>query len=369
MLYVKALSLRVSKTALNPSRTLGGLLADHDNSFNAVRLLAACAVFISHSILMLPFGAHAEPLDGATYNLGQIAVNVFFFLSGLMLSRSYAFRPDPAAFAKARLLRIFPGLIVCGMVTAWIIGPLNTTLPIGDYFAQADTLLYPLSMPLLFNFADLPGVFEFGIEQHAINTPLWTVKYELIAYLSFAALAVLRLLPSGKVLIAVTLTLGIPLAFTTYTHLFDDVIIGSLLRFSFCFALGRLAWEYRDRLPLDPAAAGLGAIVSVPLLYTPMGAVASIVSVSYLAAVLGGIDFGRLGAFARSTDLSYGVYLYAWPIQQMLISRFASGPVQAALSCAAAAILTAGVAWLSWTLVEKPALTLKRGLSRVQPAQ
>lgn len=71
-----------------PNRTLGDLLESRQNSFNAVRLLAAAAVFVSHSFLLLPFGAHLEPFDGATYNLGQIAVNVFFCLSGLMLSRS-----------------------------------------------------------------------------------------------------------------------------------------------------------------------------------------------------------------------------------------------------------------------------------------
>lgn len=101
-----------------PNWSLGDLLESRQNSFNAVRLLAA-AVFVSHSFLLLPFGAHLEPFDGATYNLGQIAVNVFFCLSGLMLSRSYALNRNPARFAWARTgLALLAAVIT--VATGWL---------------------------------------------------------------------------------------------------------------------------------------------------------------------------------------------------------------------------------------------------------
>tara|TARA_R100000365_G_scaffold1096_1_gene3957 strand:+ start:1727 stop:2899 length:1173 start_codon:yes stop_codon:yes gene_type:complete len=342
-----------------PNRSLGDLLESRQNSFNAVRLLASAAVFVSHSFLLLPFGAHLEPFDGATYNLGQIAVNVFFCPSGLMLSRSYALNRNPARFAWARTVRIFPGLIAASMVTAWIIGPLNTTLPLGDYFAAPETLAYPFSVPLLFNAAPLPGVFAFGVEPFSISTPLWTIKYELLAYIGFTGFAATGLWPRGRGALIVTPALGIALTVTTFNHALDENIAGSLLRFGFCFALGHLAFIYRDVIRLDMRGALAGLGLGLPLLFTPLGALVSIVSVGYLAVCLGNISFGRLTCWSRRTDISYGIYLYAWPIQQMLIGRFAHDAFDAMGLALLAAAIAVAMGWLSWTLIERPALSLK----------
>lgn len=351
-----------------PNRSLGELLESQQNSFNAVRLFAAAAVFISHSFLLLPFGEHLEPFDGATYNLGQIAVNVFFCLSGLMLSRSYALNRDPVRFAWARAIRIFPGLIVAAMVTAWVIGPLNTTLPLGDYFAAPETLAYPFSVPLLFNTAALPGVFAFGVEPFNINTPLWTVKYELLAYIGFTGFAATGLWPRRHWAVIVTGTLGMVLTITTFTQALEGNPVGSLLRFGFCFALGHLAFVNRYAIRLDLRGALAGLALALPLLFTPLGALASVVSVGYLALCLGGISFGALTRWSVRTDISYGIYLYAWPIQQMLIGRFAHDAFDAMALALVAAAITIAMGLLSWTLIERPTLSLRRPKSALIPA-
>lgn len=127
------------------SPRLSDVLADTNNSFNAVRLLAAFSVVVSHSFLLVIGQTAAEPLSSTPYTLGQHAVNVFFVLSGLMLSRSFALQPNWKTFALARALRIFPGLFICAAVVAWMLGPFGTQLRLAEYFHDGHTLTYPFA--------------------------------------------------------------------------------------------------------------------------------------------------------------------------------------------------------------------------------
>ena len=214
-------------------KTLEDALSDRNNSFNAVRLLAAAAVFVTHIFLIAPIGSHHQPLDNTAFDLGQLAVNVFFFLSGLMLSRSYALKPHLSTFLAARMLRIFPGLLVCGALTAWVIVPFSTTLPLPEYFSSPSTWLYPLLVPVWFSQTGLPGAFLFGMEPGQINIPLWTVKYELIAYIAFLSVPVLRVFGSRSAMAVLAVSFGILLVISYSTHALDTSLAGSVIRFGF----------------------------------------------------------------------------------------------------------------------------------------
>lgn len=350
------------------ARSLATILNSDQNSFNAVRLFAAIAVVVSHSYLLLLAGDHSEPLDWAPYNLGQIAVNVFFFLSGMMLSRSYALRPDWRRFALARILRVFPALIACGFVVAWVLGPLATTLSIERYFADPRTLLYPFVVPFLFDVATLPGIFQHGFNPGEVNAPLWTIKYELLAYLAFGIAAALGLTQRRRLVLITTIILGATLTVTLMLHTFEASPIGSFLRFSFCFALGATAFQYAEQIKMPPLLAAVGVGAAFALWATPIGAVASIIGFAGLALLLGGLDLGWLTRLTTRTDISFGLYLYAWPLQQMLLMlRDAEGPWGLALF-ALPLVGAMGVALASWHLIEKPALRLKHFRPAAQAA-
>lgn len=348
------------------SRSLAEILADRSNSFNAVRLLAAIAVVLSHSYLLLLAGDHSEPFDGAPYNLGQIAVNVFFFLSGLMLSRSYALQPDWRRFALARILRVFPALVICGFVVAWLLGPFATILPVENYFADPRTLLYPFLVPFLFDQASLPGVFQYGFNPGEVNAPLWTVKYELLAYLAFGIAASLGLTRSRWLVPALAAVLGVALSITYAAHTFETSPLGSLLRFGFCFWLGTLAFQYADRIrvpvSLAPFWFAIGLGLSGLLAGTILGPLVSILGFAALVLSLGDLRVPGLTAVTSRTDISFGIYLYAWPLQQtLLLWRVTHEAWGLFLVPLAGAVV---LALLSWHLVEKPALSLKHRLPR-----
>jgi peptidoglycan/LPS O-acetylase OafA/YrhL len=343
-----------------PSRSLDAALADEGNAFNAVRFAAAAAVIVSHSYALIVGELAGEPLFGLTpYTLGQHAVTVFFALSGLMLARSWDRGRDIRRFAAARLLRIYPALIACGVVTAFAIGPLATALSPAAYYAARETLSYPLLIGALFNDADLPGVFATGPKPGAINFSLWTIKYELAAYVVFAVAAVLGL--AGRRWLVTAAAVGLAGAVVVLGRL-DPV--GALApavpagRFFLAFALGATAYAWRARLPLrlDLLAAATLAAFAVQALVPALAQAAFVALASYGALVVGSLRARGPAALAARHDLSYGLYLYGWPIQQLILPY---GDWHPLVHAAAASVPALGLAALSWFLVERPALSLK----------
>jgi len=353
------------KLILQKPTTLGQILDDR-NSFNAVRLMAAGAVFISHTFLILPIGHHSEPLDGTAYNLGQIAVNVFFFLSGMMLSRSFALKPHLTSFVAARMLRIFPALIACGLVTAFVIGPLNTTLDLDAYFRDPATTFYPLKVVFQFSKVPLPGVFTTSIEP-GVNIPLWTVKYELLAYCTFLLVPICGLFGSRVFANLATIALGSLLIVSEGSHAFESSFVGSLVRFGFCFTLGMQAFLHRDAIrPSWPLAI---VLVAAAFLVTalPFAQLASVVAFAYLAITIGATPLSVVTTITNRVDVSYGLYLYAFPIQQATIAKYGTTPAHAVYATILAALGAVILATLSWLWIEKPALSLKKSFARHRP--
>lgn len=352
------------------SLMLDAVVSSEANSFNAVRFNAAAAVVISHSYAMTETEHVSEPLFGPTpYTLGQHAVNVFFVLSGLMLSRSHALNPNLWRFVSARLLRVFPGLFGCGVVTTLVLGALGTTASPATYFQSPATLLYPFVVPLAFNRASLPDVFAHGTYAGSVNGSLWTIKYELLAYAAFIAAAAIgllrrRLFPLMAAGLLTALVIGLDL-FPWAVERWG--VLAPLSRFLMSFAIGVAAYRHRDQVPLEwPVLAALLAL-AVALHDTSLEKAAYILLAGYGAVFAGDLRLPGLSAFASRTDLSYGLYLYAWPTQQLLLHHWPS--FDAVPHIAASLALALPLAGLSWILIERPSLSLKRGLRTKVPTK
>jgi peptidoglycan/LPS O-acetylase OafA/YrhL len=332
--------------------TISNALARRRDALLLIRLGLAGAVFCSHAFVVARGLGYVEPLKLWTgLDLGQHAVNLFFVLSGFLVVQSLE-RRDTRSYLRARALRIFPGLIVAALVAALIIGPLMSHLGVRGYFGSAETWRFlPEMLPRFNGLAELPGVFN-GHPVRNVMATIWTIKYEIVCYILLALAGAAGLLRRPLV---VVVSLGVGLA---ALMLFQRGIlpagVNSLLRFGTCFMLGNTFWLLRRRIPLNGVLAVCLGLVAFAADNTPF-AIPSLV----LAEGYGLLWLAYLPLLARvpapSADLSYGIYLYGFPIEQVVEGAGFGG----LLVILVAAPVTLAVAALSWFLVEKPALQFK----------
>lgn len=340
---------------------ISDILDSERNSFNLVRLVAALSVLISHSYSLQTGMSSSEPLAASTpFTLGQHAVNAFFVISGLTLSHSLHRNPDLNRYAWARFLRIFPGLLAFGLFFAFVAGPLLTSLRLVDYFTDAHTWFYPAAVLVQFAQAVPPHeIFSSGPYAEAANDPLWTIKYEIVAYVGLAIFYRLGLLRRiSALLLALAIALGI---FVFAAPLSDGQHHAGwfyqLGRYGFCFLLGVLCYHFRDRFSLSPWLLTVTAALVLLLAGTKFAAAAYVMLVAHIVLVAGSTSYGVFTSFCRRSDLSYGTYIYGWPIQQSLIVLFPGIGLASLLVFSLVTVPFFALA--SWTLVEKPALRLK----------
>lgn len=361
-------------TALNQNGTRAGeplyladILVPERNSFAALRLALAVAVVASHSFWLVAGTSAAEPLVALTgHTLGEHAVQVFFFLSGLLAAGSLLRRRDVAGFAAGRALRILPALIVCVLATALALGPWLSTYPASIYYGDPKLIAYiAKTSAMMTGSAPLPGLFAFLPVPAVVNAPLATLAYAALCYGGIAALAVAGLFDARRRwFAAAALVLAVAVLAIDRPAL-DSPLDGvdGLRHFALFFGIGVLAGvagRYVEILPglLLP----LGSLFFVAL-GTRYADLATALFHGYGAIVAGSLDLGWLRRVTNGTDLSYGIFIYACPIQQAMLQLYPGTPALP-LTLAALAVVVP-IAGLSWSLLEKPALGLRR---RVSPA-
>jgi peptidoglycan/LPS O-acetylase OafA/YrhL len=312
------------------------------NSFDLMRVAAAMLVIFHHCFVLT---GRAPPSLGAIKDLGGLGVGVFFVISGYLVTASFERSASVGDYMVKRGLRIAPALIVVLLLTAFVLGPLVTTLSPAAYVVRPEPWLYVLRNTLLYPVTyTLPGVFEGNPFPGAVNGSLWTLRLEFTCYLGIAALGVARLLTLPVV---AGLALAAAGAFLVIEHVLPHGADGEALRLielaarnGFLFLGG--AWLHLWGRGPGRWATGLSAL----LLLTPFW----IIGLPAVVLALGQLRGPRLPA-----DLSYGLYIYAFPLQQLLASK-------GLLTFPAALLATLPFAIASWYLVERPALKLKARL-------
>jgi len=332
-------------------------IARPDNNFGQIRLVLALAVVISHAFSVTTGSVDDEPLVASTrFTLGEHAVNGFFAISGFLVTMSFD-RRGWWDYLVARVLRIAPGLIVAVLTTALVLGAFMTRLSLGDYLSHGGLWRFiSVTLSSLKSTAVLPGVFEGNPFKFAMGT-VWTLKYEVLCYAGILLIGVLGILRSR--LAAVLIVTGLFLSAALVEHRYTEPPKGleTALRLPLIFAVGAALYVWRDLIRLSFAAAAVLMLATwlsaETALFKPMLFISTAYAVLWLALVP---VMTRLVPEPRQ-DLSYGTYLYGWPVQQMLHDLF---PTASPVSLLVPAILmTLLIAALSWSLVEKPALMLK----------
>lgn len=344
----------------SPDRpVLADLLPGRDNNLNLIRLVAAAAVLVSHAF-PIALGAGAdEPLELLTgLSLGGHAVAVFFVLSGLLIARSYDRAGSHARFVTARVMRLFPALAVVLVLTV-MAGALVTTLDPASYFTSSATLAYvPGNLSLFFLQYALPGVFADNPMGPAINGSLWTLFYEVVCYIGVFVFGVLGVLRSRGLFTLVFAGLAAAFLFSLDWAPAAGIAYRAdlLAHLAFPFGLGVLAYVWRDRLSIDGRIALALWVLPVIAVWSGLLLPAIMVALGYSTLWFGFAVKGPLLAYNRIGDYSYGLYIYAFPVQQAL-AHFVPG-ITPAGNILAALPITLALAALSWFVVERRALDL-----------
>ena len=327
------------------------------NNFDVLRLIAAVAVFISHSVpLSYPAYEHRPEFLIVTSNgqatLGSVSLTIFFVISGYLVTQSYDRRRNARIFLMGRALRILPALAVMLFLTVFVFAPLVSTLPFQDYFLDHQTYRYFLTNISLVDFAArLPGVFTDNPFPAAVNGSLWTLPFEVRCYAAVLLLGSLRLLNR-----ATTLALVACGCLLIRLWMFMPVV-----EYYTCFAAG--AALHFCNLPRSRAAAAICAALLLAALVTGGFRIVGSTLGAYLIIYLATAPAPRLLDTGKLGDLSYGIYIWAFPIQQWVASLLAERSTWY-LNLLVSLPLVCVASLLSWHLVEAPMLRLKRPAPR-----
>ncbi len=337
-----------------------------DNNFNLIRIGAALAVLVSHSFpFALGIGADEPGRRSLGMSLGSIAVDVFFVTSGFLVTASLARSRTLLEFAIARILRIFPALIVVVLCTVFGLGLYFTTSSAPAYLADSRTHQYLIKCStLLFGVTfDLPGVFERNPYPQAVNGSLWTLTPEVRVYAILAMVWVgarMAARPERTFRAAVIGCALAALLFVLATHFGARPRENAFSLLLLMFFAGAACYVMRERivlsrtisLALAAVLTGCGIAREQSLFF-----LVYVASLPYLLLTAAYLPSGLIRRYNRAGDYSYGLYLLAAPVQQSLAALVPGITVPRMVLLTS--LLAVSLATLSWRCIERPALSFK----------
>ncbi|MGH3869311.1 MAG: acyltransferase family protein [Pseudonocardiaceae bacterium] len=268
------------------------------------------------------------------------------------------------------MLRLWPPLLLVVLVTALVIGPLVSALGPSEYFSARGTWGYIVHNAGLYTMQHrLPGVFDNNPWPWSVNGAIWTLSMEFTGYLlvlGFGVAGLFRRAPWLTIALMLTL-IGLDRRFEAsignpgHGGSFLQVPIGAMVAFLVAFSIGMVLHAYRGRIPLSPGVAWSLVGLQIAVHTTKVGAVTLPFMAGYGALVLAFHWPARLEGYDSWVFGSYGLYVWAFPVQQLLI--MAGADTQWSLTVTALPV-TYLCGWLSWRYIEAPTLSLRRYLSR-----
>jgi peptidoglycan/LPS O-acetylase OafA/YrhL len=342
-------------------KSIAEYAAGRDNNFNLLRFVAAGIVLLYHSYPIALGPGAKEPLHAILgFSSGEIAVNVFFVISGFLIARSFLQRRDLASFVRARIVRIFPGYFVAVLACVFGFGLAWTTLSASEFVTHGGTWRYlAKNSALLWIWLEheLPGVFEGLPFGRAVNGSLWTLPWEMWMYISVMVAGLTGLLSRRLLVTLGTLGVFILWALDVHYGIVELIPLRHSLRFLSTFYLGTLVYLYREQIPLGWKGLVASILVAGILYPTPLFHAAFHLVLPYWVFWCAYVPRGVIRRFNEIGDYSYGLYLYAFPVQQSVVALLPNITPWALSAIALPATL--GCAFVSWHLIEKRALRWK----------
>jgi peptidoglycan/LPS O-acetylase OafA/YrhL len=341
------------------------MVLNKTNHFNFIRFILALMVLLAHSPELIDGNRSRELLSvlfRQNFSFGEIAVGGFFIVSGFLISKSWHDHPHAAAFIDKRVRRIFPAFIVASLVSAFIVGPIGAQ-SVSSYFAQFHPLAFAwgvltLSLPVI------PAVFA-GQPYPFVNGAMWTIPIEFACYLGVLATGLAGGFKRPVCLSVTILLLGAcVLQNTAFRCAWLAPFHPDLAAF---FAVGCCYFVFRSDISLTAGKAVVAAVIlCVGLLSYRWHHLAFSLAGSYLLFYLAFANMPLLANFGKLPDVSYGLYLYGWPIQKLFIWFYPGISPWTLFALSAVAAIVTG--WASWHLVEKRFIRSKRKTSAAAAA-
>ena len=333
-----------------PSATASAIAANRrDNNFDALRIVAALCVIVGHGYALTGRYDQSPTLGGVHFE--YLGVSVFFVISGYLITGSWERSRSVGQYVASRALRIAPLLFLVILLSTFVMGPVVTTAP--DYFTNPETWRYLVNLVLLP--ADgLPGVFELNPFHGVVNGSVWTLRAEVICYLVVLLLGLLPRVP--QVVGFALFGLGSMVLTLVGTVTIGGSNVSAAAGTWVFFAVAALVRLLVPRVALRPGIAGAVAVVWVLIaLVAPSLAIPAMwFALPYVALSIGLASTPVVRRAARFGDLSYGLYLWAFPVQQLVVLWI--GLLPPWIDIPLVALLTAALAFASWHLLEKQAL-------------
>ena len=345
-----------SISVMQPGPRLDSFVSGRDNNFNLIRMLAALGVLISHAY-PLSLGSRAEqPLAAVLgVTLGTVSVMVFFGISGFLVARSFERSSTIRRFLIARVLRLFPALLMVLIVTVGVSALwLNQASP--EAFWRAVPSYIVRNFTLYFPRYDLPGVFVTNPYGSAINGSLWTLNHEITCYLGIMALGFLGALASRRRMTAM-LVLFVA-GYFVILILDPHPRLVALARLAWPFWIGTALYVWRDQIEISLRMGFLLVGMAVAAYFTSLFVEIFAIALVYLVFLCGYLPRGTIRAYNLLGDYSYGTYIYAFPVQQLLSNKMSPMTPLENMTMSIPIVLFCAV--LSWSFVEKPSLSIVR---------
>lgn len=339
--------------------SLSKTISSHQNNYNSIRFFLAASVIYFHSFALTKATGYIDYLSvrlhGAGLSVGGLAVDCFFFLSGLFVAQSFYRDKSPINFVIRRFCRIWPGLFVCVAVTAILACILSKGFSAWYFLTMPDFYYYVMRNSVLSLVWEIPGVFP-NRPYSAINGSIHTLPTEVKMYFLLLCAGLIQLLWRK-------------LAFF-FSGLF--ILLASFIFYEFfqrhlnmpndgqapmaMFFAGVMAFSLADHIKIHlwPVAACLGMAMIAP---PPWNTTFALATSALVMIVVGQMRHG----WRPKADVSYGVYIYGWPCQQFILTFFPS--LNPYLLFVSALLLAYGFAFLSWRIIEKPAIAFGHGLA------
>ncbi|CUR58291.1 putative Sugar acetylase [metagenome] len=332
--------------------------AHRSNNLDALRLIGALAVIFGHAYHIV--GRPFENPVVAGYPVQTLGVVIFFAISGYLITASWSRTKNPVSYFAARSLRIFPALALVVLVCMFVIGPLVTVLPTGQYFDAPNFWSY-LGNIILRPQYELPGVWGDHPYPNAVNGSLWTLPAEFFCYLlvplvflfpKVARIPVIGLLLAASVWYSMTPPLES--AVIWHSRISDNALMwvffaaGAILRL-----LAERGMKFRTDVAVGLLAVYLVIAGTLPQHTTKI----AWIFLPYIVLTIGLASTPYVRRASRYGDLSYGLYLWAFPVQQLVIDLW--GVQRMSVNLVVVTAITALLALVSWHVVEHPSLKLK----------
>ena len=339
------------------------------NNFDFIRLLAALFVVFSHCY-DLSGNYSTEPLRKLTsYSFSFYGVRIFFLISGYLIVKSLLRSPSGLIYFYKRALRIFPGLIVAVTITVVLFGPLATSLPMAVYFTTTETYTYFINIFLYRTQLDLPDAFSSVNKTAQINGSLWTLVYEFTFYIALYFSLLVGVLRSRWLILSICILLIAAEILLKNNPMMDNYYpsvnmqVHVFIEFSIYFSIGVLYHLFQKEIVFTTSWGYLATIVFFCIIIFTPDAYNKTVNYFLLPYIIFFFSFikGRLNDFGKYGDYSYGCYIYAFPIQQLIF--YYCAPLQTWLFLFFSLLAVAPFAYFSWNFVESPMLKLKGFIS------